>query len=259
MVSWVVVLHTLLLGLLVGFAVTMLANFCTTVFLHRALAHKALTTRPELRFVFRVLIWIATGIRPRQWAAVHRKHHAYTDVDGDPHSPVLLGWLNVQIRNVALYRAVANDPATVAKYARDIPADRWDHVFFDRALVGLTIGITLLCTVFGWQVGLVAAFVHVNLYLATSAAVNAMAHHFGRRPYDDCSATNLQWLAWLTAGEGLHNNHHAAPTSARLSHRRGEFDPGWWAISALRRLGLVKVRLNEVVFRSVPRRTKTAA
>lgn len=252
-------LQTLLIGVVAGFAVSMLANFCTTIFLHRALAHRALTARPELRFVFRVLIWIATGIRPRQWAAVHRKHHAYTDVDGDPHSPVLLGWRAVQMRNVALYRAEANDPATVAKYAKDIPADRWDRILFDRALVGLGLGIALLCAVLGWQAGLVASFVHVNVYLATSAAVNAMAHHFGRRPYDDCSATNLQWLAWLTAGEGLHNNHHAAPTSARLSHRRGEFDPGWWAIVLLRRIGLVQVRLNEIVFRSSRRPSKSAA
>ena len=69
-------------------------------------------------------------------------------------------------------------------------------------------------------------FVHVNLYLGGSAAVNAIGHHFGRRPYDNC-AGNLQWLAFLTAGEGLHNNHHAAPTSAKLAHRWYEIDPGW--------------------------------
>lgn len=249
----------LLLGLVAGFTVSMLANFCTTIYLHRALAHRALTMRPELRAVFRVLIWIATGIRPRQWAAVHRKHHAFTDVDGDPHSPVLLGWRSVQMRNVALYRREAANAQTVTRYARDIPADRWDRVLFDHALLGLAVGVALLCLVLGVWAGLVAAFVHVNVYLATSAAVNAMGHHFGRRPYADCSATNLQWLAWLTAGEGLHNNHHAAPTSARLSHRRWEFDPGWWAIRALRRLGLVKVRLDELVFRAGRRRAETVA
>ncbi len=190
---------------------------------------------------------------------MHRKHHAYTDVEGDPHSPVLLGWLNVQIRNVALYRQEAGNDETVRKYAKDLPADRWDRVLFDHALLGLGIGIAMLVAVFGPWAGVIAALVHVNLYLATSAAVNAMGHHFGRRPYDDCSATNLQWLAWLTAGEGLHNNHHAAPTSARLSHRRWEFDPGWWAIVAFRRLGLVKVRLNEVVFRSSSRASAKSA
>jgi len=253
------VLTTLLIGIVGGFCVSMLANFATTIFLHRALAHKALTMRSPLRFAFRVFTWVATGIRPRQWAAVHRKHHAFTDVEGDPHSPVLLGWTAVQMKNVALYRKEAADPTTIAKYARDIPADRWDRVLFDHALLGLAVGTGILMLVLGPWAGLIAAFVHVNVYLATSAAVNAMAHHFGRQPYADCSATNLQWLAWLTAGEGLHNNHHAAPTSARLSHRRWEFDPGWWAICGFRRLGLVKVRLNEVVYRAAARRPAKSA
>ncbi|MEZ5256004.1 MAG: fatty acid desaturase [Ilumatobacteraceae bacterium] len=252
-------LTTLLLGLVVGFAVTTLANVATTVFLHRALAHKALTMKPPIRFVFRVIVWMSTGIRPRQWAAVHRKHHAFTDVEGDPHSPVLLGWKTVQMKNVALYRAEAANARTLERYAKDIPQDAWDRALFDRALVGLGLGVVLLCVSFGWKVGLVASFAHVNMYLAGSAAVNAIGHHFGKRPYDDCTATNLQWLAFLTAGEGLHNNHHAAPTSARLSHRRGELDPGWWVISALKSLGLAKVRLNEVVYRSSARRPSDQA
>ena len=93
--------------------------------------------------------------------------------------------------------------------------------------------------------GLLAAFVHLNLLLGSNAAVNAIGHHFGRRPYDN-GAGNLQWLAFLTAGEGLHNNHHAAPTSAKLSHRWYEIDPGWWVIKTLSVLGLAKVRLSEL-------------
>jgi stearoyl-CoA desaturase (delta-9 desaturase) len=240
------------LGLVVGFAVTMVANVCTTVYLHRALAHRGLSIRAPFAFVYRVLIWITTGIRPRQWVAVHRKHHAFSDVEGDPHSPQLLGWVRVQFTNVALYRREAKNPLTVARYAKDLPPDRWDRILFDHALLGLGIGIALLIWLFGPLAGVVAALFHANLYLATSAAVNAMGHHFGRRPYDN-AAGNLQWLAWLTAGEGLHNNHHAAPTSARLSHRRGEFDPGWWVISAMRSIGAAKVRLSEV------RLTRTAA
>jgi stearoyl-CoA desaturase (delta-9 desaturase) len=242
------------LGLVAGFVVTMVANVCTTVYLHRALSHRGLVLRRPIVFMFRVLVWITTGIRPRQWVAVHRKHHAFSDVEGDPHSPRLLGWVRVQLTNVALYRREANNPLTVARYAKDLPPDRWDRMLFDHALLGLGIGIGILVWVLGPVAGLLAAFFHANLYLATSAAVNAMGHHFGRRPYDNL-AGNLQWLAWLTAGEGLHNNHHAAPTSARLSHRRGEFDPGWWVIATLRRLGAAKVRLNEVrLVRSAARR-----
>jgi len=232
-------------ALVVGLAVTVLANIATTVYLHRAMSHRALTLSPVAAFGFRFVIWVTTGIRPRQWVAVHRKHHAFTDIDGDPHSPVLLGWKTVQAKNVALYRRCANEPSTLQRYAKDMPPTRADVIAFDRTILGLAIGITSLCLVFGLWAGLVAALVHVNLYLGGSAAVNAIGHHFGRRPYDN-GAGNLQWLAFLTAGEGLHNNHHAAPTSARLAHRWYEIDYGWWVIKALTWMKLARVRLGEV-------------
>jgi stearoyl-CoA desaturase (delta-9 desaturase) len=249
---------TLVIALAVGLAVSLIANVATTVYLHRALSHRALTLSPVAAWGFRVLVWITTGIRPRQWVAVHRKHHAFTDVDGDPHSPVLLGWVRVQIANVALYRREANNPETLRRYAKDLPADRWDRILFDRALVGLGLGVALLVILLGPVAGLLAAFVHVNLYLGGSAAVNAIGHHFGRRPYPN-SAGNLQWLAFLTAGEGLHNNHHAAPTSARLSHRWFEIDPGWWVIRTLSALRLATVRLSEVRLLRQQARTPHAA
>jgi stearoyl-CoA desaturase (delta-9 desaturase) len=243
------VVKIMFVALVVGFTVTTLANLGTTVFLHRALAHKALTLHPIASFVARITIWLSTGIRPRQWVAVHRKHHAFTDQEGDPHSPVLLGWKKVQMRNVALYRKSANDPQTVERYAKDLPKTRLDSYLFDRALLGLGLGIALLIFVFGPLIGSLAAFVHLNAYLAGSAAVNAIAHHFGRQPYAN-GAGNLQWLALLTAGEGLHNNHHAAPTSARLSHRWYELDPGWWLIRGLSVVRLAKVRLATVRLKS---------
>ena len=238
-------LETILVAVAVGLAVSILANVCTTVYLHRTLSHRALTLHPAVDQVFRFLIWITTGIRPRQWVAVHRKHHAFTDVPGDPHSPVLNGWVKVQLQNVAMYKREASNPETIARYAKDIPPTRADRVLYDHALLGLGIGVALLVAVFGWQIGLLAAFVHVNVYLGGSAAVNAIGHHFGRRPYDN-TAGNLQWLAFVTAGEGLHNNHHAAPTSAKLSHRWFEIDYGWWVIKALTWCRLAKVRLSEL-------------
>jgi stearoyl-CoA desaturase (Delta-9 desaturase) len=238
-------LETILVAVAVGLAVSILANVCTTVYLHRALSHRALTLHPAVDQVFRFLIWITTGIRPRQWVAVHRKHHAFTDVPGDPHSPVLNGWVKVQLQNVAMYKREASNPETIARYAKDIPPTRADRILYDHAVLGLGIGVAFLVAVFGWQIGLLAAFVHVNVYLGGSAAVNAIGHHFGRRPYDN-TAGNLQWLAFVTAGEGLHNNHHAAPTSAKLSHRWFEIDYGWWVIKVLTWCRLAKVRLSEL-------------
>ncbi|MEY2571719.1 MAG: hypothetical protein QOE63_2069, partial [Acidimicrobiaceae bacterium] len=160
---------------------------------------------------------------------------------GDPHSPKLLGWSTVQFGNLGLYRAVANDPVQVARYARDLPPDRWDRALFDRSRLGLAVGIGILVVAFGPWVGLLAAGVHVMVYLQLLASVNAMTHTFGRRPFPN-GATNLQWLALLTMGEGLHNNHHAAPTSAKFSLCRRQIDPAWVAINLLRRARLVTIR-----------------
>ena len=230
-----------LLPLLVGFAVCQVAIVLTTVFLHRALAHRALTLSPGVRWAFRIVLWITTGIRPRQWVAVHRKHHAFTDVEGDPHSPLLEGFAMVQFGNVALYRKVAKDQTVVSRYARDLPPDRWDRLFFDHALVGLGIGVTLLVLLLGLPGGLLAGGFHTVTYLLLNAAVNAVGHRFGRQTYSNTSY-NSQWLAWLTAGEGLHNNHHAAPTAARLAFHDREVDPGWWLVRLLVRSRQATVR-----------------
>jgi stearoyl-CoA desaturase (delta-9 desaturase) len=156
---------------------------------------------------------------------------------------------------VALYRKVANDPEQVTRYARDLPADRWDRILFDHAFLGLGIGIVFLCVVLGPIWGIVASLFHAVTYLALSGAVNAVGHTFGRQPFEN-SARNLQWLAFLTAGEGLHNNHHAAPTSAKLAMRKIEIDPAWWFIAMFRKLGWVKIRLDKVVLAPVaPART----
>jgi stearoyl-CoA desaturase (delta-9 desaturase) len=230
-----------LVAVLVALAITQLATAVTSLYLHRALSHRAVNLTPTATAVLRVLTWMTTGIRPRQWVAVHRKHHAYTDVAGDPHSPLLEGFATVQFGNAVLYRRALRDPDVVARYARDLPADRWDRVLFDHAFVGLGMGIALLCVVLGPWWGLAAAVLHAGLYLLLNAAINAIGHRFGSAPYANTSRNN-QWLALLTCGEGLHNNHHAAPTSARFALNGHEIDPGWWLVRTLRRLGLASVR-----------------
>ena len=238
------------LALIAGFAVTQLSVVVTTVYLHRTLAHRALSMRGPSTLVFRVLLWITTGMRPREWVAVHRRHHATSDTPTDPHSPRILGFWRVQLANAALYRRVARDHLTVRRYARDLEPDQLDRWFFDHGLVGLAIGIGILCGTLGWQTGLLAAGIHAVTYLMLSGAINAVGHTLGRRPHDN-PAGNSQWLAWLTGGEGLHNNHHAAPTSARFALGRREIDPGWWVIRGLLRFRQVKLRHDEVKLKQV--------
>jgi stearoyl-CoA desaturase (Delta-9 desaturase) len=245
-----------LAAVIVGLVVCQVAIFLTTIVLHRTYAHKAVTLTPWLMFVCRALIWITTGIKPREWAAVHRRHHAFTDVEGDPHSPALSGFKTVQFGNVVLYRKAARDGVTVDRYAKDLAPDRWDRVLFDHGLIGLGVGIGILFAVFegNWRLVAVAAGVHVVSYLLLNSAVNAIGHRYGKRPYLGL-AGNSQWLALLTAGEGLHSNHHAAPTSARLSFRRGELDPGWWVITLWRRWRWATVRHQEAHIKQSARRT----
>jgi stearoyl-CoA desaturase (Delta-9 desaturase) len=230
-----------LLALLIGFVTAQIGAFATTIYLHRTLAHRALRLSSGVTFAFRVIVWITAGIKPREWAAVHRRHHATTDTPDDPHSPAQLGWLRVQLTNAALYRRAARDGATVPRYARDLPPDRWDRVLFDRSWLGLGIGLVALIALLGPVWGPIAGVWHGVAYLSLNAAINAVTHTFGARPFGN-SGTNLQWLAFLTAGEGLHNNHHAAPTAAHLAFRRGEIDPAWPIIRVLRRFGWVTVR-----------------
>jgi stearoyl-CoA desaturase (delta-9 desaturase) len=236
-----------LVAVLVGLTTCQVGLYLTTVVLHRALSHRAITISRRPLWACRALIWLTTGIRPREWVAVHRKHHAFTDVEGDPHSPILYGFLAIQLGNVVYYKRAASDAETIRRYAKDLPPDRWDRVVFDHGFLGLGAGLGILFLVFwgSWQLALIAAGVHIVSYLLASSAINAIGHRFGKRPYAG-NATNNQWLAWLVAGEGLHSNHHAAPTSARLSFEPSEIDPGWWVIALARRLGWVQVRHSDV-------------
>lgn len=228
-------------AVVLGLLLAQVALLVTTVYLHRGLAHRSVQLAPGVQGAGRVLTWVLTGIRPRQWVAVHRKHHAFTDTDRDPHSPIVLGVARVLFANAVLYRKVARDPATTARYARDLPEDRWDRLLFDHAVIGLGAGFGLLALLIGWQLALVAAAVHAAYYLLGGGAINAVGHRWGRRPFDN-RATNNQWLAWLVVGEGLHNNHHAAATSSRLSVAPGEVDPAWWCIRGLVRLRWATLR-----------------
>lgn len=245
------------LGALVGLFLTQLAFFSTSIYLHRTLAHRALRLSPTASIAFRCLLWLTTGMCPREWVAVHRKHHAFSDREGDPHSPVLLGVWTVQWENPVLYRRVARNPAMVARYARDLPPDRLDRLLLDRGWLGLAITAGVIAAAGGWEVMGVALAVHAVLFLGGSGAVNAIGHHWGRRPYDNLATNNL-WLALLVAGEGLHNNHHAAPTSSRFSFSPTEIDPGWLVIRLLVRLRMADVRHTQIRPRE-PRHSRVGA
>jgi stearoyl-CoA desaturase (Delta-9 desaturase) len=226
---------------LVVIALAQSAVIATSVYLHRALAHRSLAVSPVTDALFRTVLWLTTGQRRQEWVAVHRKHHAFTDRDGDPHSPQLLGFWRVQLWNVYYYAREARNPVTIEKFAPDIPEDRLDRVLFSRAWLGLGLGIAGLCLVLGVGPGLIAASAHAVLYVFVLAPlINGLGHWRGDQNFAN-TAYNRPVLAWVTGGEGLHNNHHAYPRAPKFSMRRFEFDPSWLVIRALAAVRLLSI------------------
>ena len=230
------------LALIATLAVTQAAVIATSVYLHRGLAHRTLKIHPIADWVFRCILWISTGQNRREWVAVHRKHHAFTDKEGDPHSPLLHGFWRVQLGNVFYYVREAKNPETIARWAKDIKDDVWDRLLFNRGFIGMTAGIALAVSLFGPVLGLAVAMTHFVLYVFVLApAINGLGHWWGRKNFLGNSATNIRLLAWLTGGESLHNNHHAYPSSPKFSVRRSEFDPSWVVIKFLAAFRLVSI------------------
>ena len=226
---------------LAAVALAQIAILATSMYLHRALAHRSLAFHPAADVLFRTVLWLTTGQDRREWVAVHRKHHAFTDRDGDPHSPRLRGLWRVQFLNAYYYMREARNPETIRRFASDIREDRLDRALFSCGWVGLTLGTTVLCLVLGIWPGLIAAAAHAVLYVFVLAPlINGLGHWRGAQNFGN-TAYNSLVLAWVTAGESLHNNHHAHPRSPKFSVRRSELDPSWITIRLLAALRLVTV------------------
>ena len=233
-------LSSLLISLAAAAVVTQIAVMGTTIYLHRTATHMALTLHPAVEWMFKFALWLTTGLSTKEWVAVHRKHHAFTDKEGDPHSPMLEGFWNVQLGNVYYYLREIRKTDVVERYARDIEDGWWDTHMFRHGLVGLAIGVTVLCAAIGIGWGLLAAGIHAVMYVfVLSSSINGLCHHVGYKNFDN-TATNIRTLALLTGGEGLHNNHHGYPRSPKFSFKASEIDPAWPPIKLLIALNLAK-------------------
>lgn len=226
-------LGSLILSLIVAAILIQVAVFSTTIYLHRAATHRALVLHPAVSWVFRFALWLTTGLSTKEWVAVHRKHHAFTDQEGDPHSPRLMGFWSVQLGNVFHYIKEARNPEVIERYSRDIEDDWSERVLFRHRFAGLGIGIAGLCAVLGIGWGLLAAGIHAFMYIfVLSSSINGLCHAVGYKNFDN-TATNLRFIAFLTGGEGLHNNHHGCPRSPKFSWKPSEIDPAWPIIKLL--------------------------
>jgi stearoyl-CoA desaturase (delta-9 desaturase) len=216
-----------------------------TLFLHRHQAHHALQLHPAASHFFRLWLWLTTGMKTKEWVAVHRKHHAKCDTEEDPHSPQFFGINRVLWGGVFLYVRETRNPATLARYGNGTPDDWLERkLYASHSYLGLVLMGAIDVAVFGAVPGLLILVAQI-LWIPFWAAgvINGIGHYWGYRNWATTDwSTNIVPWGCVIGGEELHNNHHAYPTSAKFSIKRYEFDLGWTYVRALQALGLAKVK-----------------
>lgn len=223
---------------------TQITIAAVTLYLHRCQTHKAISLSPGISHFFRFWLWLTTGMVTADWVAIHRKHHAMTDVEGDPHSPQVLGIKKVLWQGAELYREAAKDTAMVDKYSHGTPKDWLEkNVYSKHATKGIILMLLLNILLFGIPGVSIWALQMIWIPFHAAGVINGIGHYFGYRNYEcnDAARNIFPWGFWI-GGEELHNNHHTYASSAKFSLKWWEFDLGWFYIKILSFLGLAKVR-----------------
>ena len=215
----------------------------TTLYLHRSAAHRGVDFHPAVAHWFRFFAWLTTGMVTKEWAAIHRKHHAKCETAEDPHSPRFAGIRTVLWRGSELYRAAALNRDDMEKYGKGTPDDWIErHLYTPRSNLGPTLVLFAYFALFGLPGIALWAMQMLWIPFWAAGVINGLGHWWGYRNFDTAdTATNLSpWGLWI-GGEELHNNHHAFPSSAKFALRKFEFDIGWSTIKLLQAVGLAKV------------------
>ena len=227
----------------VALVLTHITIAAVTIFLHRHQAHRALDLHPIPSHFFRLWLWLTTGMVTREWAAIHRKHHAKCETEEDPHSPQTRGIRKVMWEGAELYRAEAMNQDTLQRYGHGTPDDWLERNVYRRSVLGVSIMLVIDVIAFG-ALGLTVWAVQMAwIPIWAAGVVNGIGHYWGYRNYDCVDASrNISPWGILIGGEELHNNHHSFATSAKLSSKWYEFDIGWMYIRILEMRGLAKVK-----------------
>jgi stearoyl-CoA desaturase (delta-9 desaturase) len=229
----------------VALTLTHITIISVTVYLHRHQAHHALDLHSAVSHFFRFWLWLTTGMVTKEWAAVHRKHHAKCDTLEDPHSPLMYGINRVLWGGVFLYVKEALKPETLERYGHGTPDDRIERCLYSRyPVAGVILMGVIDVVLFGLVPGAVIVLTQIVwIPFWAAGVINGIGHYWGYRHWSTPDAsTNISPVGLLIGGEELHNNHHAYPTSAKLSAKWYEFDIGWLYIRLLAMLGLAKVK-----------------
>jgi stearoyl-CoA desaturase (delta-9 desaturase) len=215
-----------------------------TIYLHRHQSHRALDLHPIVSHFFRFWLWLTTGMVTKEWAAIHRKHHAKVETVEDPHSPVIHGIKKLVWDGTDLYRKESRNKETMEKYGHGTPDDWIERNLYTRHSsrgIMLMMAIDLLC--FG-PIGLtIWAVQMVWIPFFAAGIINGVGHWWGYRNYEVAdTSTNIVPWGIIIGGEELHNNHHTFGSSAKLSSKWYEFDIGWFYIRTLETFGLATVK-----------------
>ena len=234
--NWQILIYTLV--------VTHITIAGVTIYLHRCQAHRALELHAIPSHFFRFWIWLTTGMVTKEWAAVHRKHHAKCETVDDPHSPVTRGIKKVLLEGSELYRYESKVKDTLDKYGHGTPDDWIERNLYTRfSMQGVVLMLFVNVALFGIIGMTVWAVQMLWIPIMAAGIINGIGHYWGYRNFDCVDASrNILPFGILIGGEELHNNHHTFGTSAKLSSKWYEFDIGWMYIRILEIMGLAKVK-----------------
>jgi stearoyl-CoA desaturase (delta-9 desaturase) len=233
----------------------LVSAFGITIGYHRLLTHRAFDSPRPVKYALAIMGQTAVQGPVIDWVADHRKHHAFTDEDGDPHSPHghgggLKGALHGLYHAHVGWLFVTQGRADRRRYARDLMDDptmkRISKAFLANAVLGLAVPFALGLVISGTLAGGLTALlwgglVRIFLLHHVTWSINSVCHFFGRRRFAvDDQSTNVFWLALPSLGESWHHNHHAFPRSAKHGLRWWEIDVSALVIAGMKRLGLAR-------------------
>lgn len=224
--------------------VTHITIVCVTLYLHRGQAHRGLSFHPAVSHFMRFWLWFTTGMVTKQWVAIHRKHHRYSDRKGDPHSPHVFGIWNVFFRGALLYHEASKDKIMVDTYGAGTPSDWMEHnVYTPHSRLGISLLLLLNLWLWGWIGAIIWLVQMIWIPFWAAGVINGVGHFRGYRngQTSDYSRNIVPW-GIIVGGEELHNNHHLEPASPKLSRRWFEFDIGWMYIVIFNKLKLLQIK-----------------
>ena len=230
--------------IVVALTLTHITIAAVTIFLHRHQAHRALDLHPSVSHFFRFWLWLTTGMVTKEWAAIHRKHHAKVETPDDPHSPIQAGIRKVMWQGAELYRQEAKNGETMEKYGHGTPDDWLErNLYMRHSAKGIALMFVINVALFGPLGITIWAIQMIWIPIFAAGIINGVGHYWGYRNYEVADAsTNIVPWGILIGGEELHNNHHTFGSSAKFSSKWWEFDIGWVYINMMEALGLARVK-----------------